>query len=697
MEPTNCFQDYEQYSLEDHHTWQQLMKRLNKLESDSISDAYLEGFQKLKLDDAEIVRIDELSHRLEQISGWTLIPVTGLIPAKDFFYMLINKKYPVTVSIRKPCEINFSEQPDIFHDVCGHLPLLVNEQFTRFLTAYSIIALKYVHNDRGVDFLARLYWYTYEMGIIHEDGKMKAYGGAVITSGEEIINVRKQQIPKHRFDLAHVFKTAYNPYSLQAEYFYIESFDDLFKSLENLESYLIDQLLTLNEDMVIRNFSLNPKLGKNFNNVIGFLNDIQYKYPAAISFVAGQPDEQFFDIPYYLQKFDTYVDHMAGSSGKSKDHIIKKIGQYNKTKGIVNDILSQYLKTDENITIAAEHILVTVGAQEAFATIVSTICHRQEDVVLVEDPSYIGLSSFGKIFDYDIRGIKTDEDGIDLKDLRNRILQVNAGEKKVKLLYVIPDYQNPSGSCMPLGNRLKLLELARQYNFLIIEDTVYNSFTYAQKKNPTLKSLDRYSRVIYVGSFSKSLFPGLRIGLIAADQQVETGDGEMVYLADEMAKVKAQLSNNTPTINQAMLGGVLIDNNYSLHKLCEPKLESYRQKRNKMIDVLNKYIKAWRGSWAAGISWNEPDGGFFIKMNVPFEVDDDCVREAANKFKVVFCPMRYFYLSAGGRNEIRLTFSNLSLNDIDAGVKQFADYLQYKTGKSKAATEVGANETIVHA
>jgi DNA-binding transcriptional MocR family regulator len=436
--------------------------------------------------------------------------------------------------------------------------------------------------------------------------------------------------------------------------------------------------------MVMRNYELNANLGRGFNNVIGFLNDIQYKYPEAIPFVAGQPDENFFDIDNHISKLDLFVDHLGKKTGEDRTKVLNSIGQYNRTKGIVNDLVAEYLRNDENINVKEENILMTVGAQEAFAVIVSTICNSN-DVVLVENPSYIGLSSFARVFNYNMEGVRADEEGIDLHDLKSKVLEINRSQKKVKLLYVIPDYQNPSGSCMPIGSRLKLLELAQKYNFLIIEDSVYNSFTYAQKKNPTLKSLDKYNRVIYVGSFSKSLFPGLRIGLVAADQKVENEMGETISLIDEMCKVKAQLTNNTSTISQAILGGVLLDLGCSLSQWSKPKFESYKHKQATMIQALNKYIGTYREGWAQDVEWNEPEGGFFIKMTVPFNIDNNSVAECARTYGVIFCPMRNFYLKEGGENEIRLTFSNLSTSDIEQGVKHLADYLRFKIQKGKAS------------
>lgn len=677
-------QDYKKYTNEDHETWRLLCERQSKLPADKVSKEYLDGFYKLKIDKTKVANIEEISKRLEAVSGWTLVPVTGLLPTRDFFYMIINKRYPVTVSVRKADEIDFSEQPDIFHDICGHLPLLTNEKFIKFLTAYSIIAIKYASHDRAVDFLGRLYWFTYEMGIILEDGECKPYGGAVITSAEEIANVQDPTISKHEFDIDHIFRTEFTPFSIQKEYFVVNSFDELFNSLEHLESKLMEHLLLPQDDYVLHNYSLNPNLGKGFNNVIGFLNDIQSKFPKAISFAAGQPDEQFFEIENHLSKMETFINHQIKKTGESRSDTINRIGQYNKTKGIVNDIVATYLRKDEDIVLKEEDILMTVGAQEAFSIIVSTICNRENDVILVEDPSYIGLSSFAKVFDYRIEGISTDEEGIDLVALKNKLLVLQKANKRVKLLYVIPDYQNPSGSCMPIGSRLKLLELAHKYNFLIIEDTVYNSFTYAQKKNPTLKSLDKFNKVIYVGSFSKSLFPGLRLGLIGANQKIENEAGEIVPLIDEMCKVKAQLTNNTSSISQALLGGILLDLNYSLGEWSKPKFESYKTKQAKMIEALTNYFNPIENQWAKGISWNEPEGGFFIKMTVPFSIDVNSVIESASEYNVIFCPMRDFYLNKGGEKEIRLTFSNLSLERIETGVKQLANYLKSKVKKMKS-------------
>ena len=122
----------------------------------------------------------------------------------------------------------------------------------------------------------------------------------------------------------------------------------------------------------------------------------------------------------------------------------------------------------------------------------------------------------------------------------------------------------------------------------------------------------------------------------------------------------------------------MVDLNYSLHEWIKPKFDSYRDKRDIMIQSLNEFIRTHRNSWAKDISWNEPNGGFFIKMSLPFNIDKSDVSECAARYKVMFCPMRHFYLRGGGENEIRLAFSNLSAENIREGIRRLADFLQSK-------------------
>ncbi|WP_298511915.1 PLP-dependent aminotransferase family protein [uncultured Kordia sp.] len=432
---------------------------------------------------------------------------------------------------------------------------------------------------------------------------------------------------------------------------------------------------------MIKDYNINQNLSVNFNNAIGFLNGIQFNYPEAISFLAGQPDEDYFNIEANMLQFNKFVEYRLVNSEKTRLQVINAIGQYNKTAGIINDILVKYVHKDYNITVDENEVLVTVGAQEAFAIIVSTICNIDEDIILVENPGYVGLSSFAKIYDYSIKGIAIDEQGINLEALEKTLISSNEGDKKVKLVYVIPDHQNPSGVSMPTENRLKLLALAEQYNFLIVEDSVYNNFSYEEAQLPTLKSLDTSNRVIYVGSFSKSLFPGLRIGFILSDQIIENSNGENIPLIQEMTKVKSQTTNNTPSITQAILGGILVDLDFSLRAYNTEKLKSYKNKLQLMLSCLDEYVG--NKTWSENIFWTKPKGGFFIKMKLPFTIDKNEVIKCAKEYNVLFCPMSFFYLDDGGTNELRLTFSNVAPKAIRQGVKNLSNYLKNQIEQSK--------------
>jgi len=440
------------------------------------------------------------------------------------------------------------------------------------------------------------------------------------------------------------------------------------------------------EDRVICDFPLNPVLTHGFNHVIGFLNDIQSKYPQAISLVAGMPDENFFDLENNLQAFNTYVDYLAGGEPGRRDVLVNKLGQYGSSKGIINEVLVRYLKNDEDIETESRNIIVTVGAQEAFAVIVSTICNREQDVILTEDPGYFGLNSFARIFHYPTEGVRMSEDGIDLDALQAKIGAVTDTGRSVKLLYVIPDYHNPTGCCMTVRKRIALIEMAEKYNFLIIEDSVYNGFSYDKMKQPTLKSLDQAGRVIYVGSFSKLLFPGLRIGMIVAEQRVSIGNGKTTLLIDEMEKAKGLITNNTSTVSQAVLAGILIRHHCSLAEWNQEKIKKYKHKHDIMLQALDKYIGMHADGWAAGISWNRPGGGFFIRVFLPFAITQKDVLECAIHFGVIFCPMSNFYLNGGGEKEIRLTFSNHSPENIEKGISALAAFLQTRSADSRQAT-----------
>ena len=422
---------------------------------------------------------------------------------------------------------------------------------------------------------------------------------------------------------------------------------------------------------------LNPLLREIQEDVMGFLNEIQLKYPEAITFASGRPSELFFDVQDFPEYFNLFIDYLCDKEKKDKQAVLNSLGQYNRAKGIINDLVVDYFKKDEEISADPESVIMTVGTQEAMVISVMTLCDKANDVVIVEDPSYIGITHFSILAGYQVEAVPVDEFGISPDILEQKILYFQKLEKSVKIVYIIPDFQNPSGITMPVERREALLALADKYGFFILEDNAYGEFSYQGNKPATLKAMDTNKRVIYLRSFSKTIYPSLRLGAIVADQLINDR-GSVVRLSDLMAIVKGYITVNTSSISQAVFGGILIKNNFSLKNLNQSKIDDLKEKRNQLLASLNEYIQQSENKWAKSISWNIPEGGFFLKINVPFKVDKDEIIRCVEKYKVIITPMSFFYLGKGGENEIRLAFSNVSKEEIITGVKRLSLYFQSK-------------------
>jgi len=422
--------------------------------------------------------------------------------------------------------------------------------------------------------------------------------------------------------------------------------------------------------------NVNPLLGNIQEDVMAFLNEIQLKYPDAISLASGRPDESYFEIKDFPENFNRYVEALVQSTNSDRDKVLKGLGQYNRAKGIANDLLSLYFLKDEKINVLPEDIIITVGTQEALALSVMTLCDRKNDVILVEDPSYIGITHFSLISGHQIEAIAMEEDGVSMEGIEEKVVDLAQDGKKVRIVYVIPDFQNPTGAYMSLKKRRRLLELADKYDFFILEDNAYSDFRYHEEEFLPIKALDENKRVVYIRSFSKTLYPSLRIAAMIADSAVAIPHGE-ASLSDLIARTKGYLTVNTPSINQAILGGILIKNDCSLYSANQSKVKSMKEKRDLLLFYLNRSLRDQEG-WGEDITWNVPQGGFFMTIRVPFEVDRKEVIGCAEKYKVIFTPMAFFYLKDGGNNEIRIAFSNLSAGQLRDAIGRLISYFKSK-------------------
>lgn len=425
---------------------------------------------------------------------------------------------------------------------------------------------------------------------------------------------------------------------------------------------------------IIKTLTYNASLEKIEEDVMAFLSEVQLNFPDAISMASGRPDESFFDLENTQKYIDTFVNYRAKQNQVEVSEYLGSLGQYNRAKGIVNDLAVEYLKKDYNIQCIPDDLIITVGSQEGMMLSLLTLMNQEVDTICIEDPTYIGISYFSLINNYNIKSIPVKEDGICLETLEEVVRKKSILGKPVKLVYVIPDFQNPTGGRMPIENRKKLIRLAVEYNFIIIEDNAYGDFTFDKQQYPTLKSLDSHGVVVYLHSFSKILHPSLRIGIMVANRKMN----EKQKLSHLIAKVKGYTTVNTPALPQAVLGGILLDQKFSLKAYNEKKLANLKSKRDKVLEMLDVNFKKSSSETLHKIRWNTPEGGYFLTLTLPFSIGKEDVVECASTYKVIFTPMSFFYLGNGGENQIRIAYSYMQTHQIEKAIKNLAAFLATK-------------------
>ncbi len=232
-------QEYEKYTPEDHKVWQLLFERQMKMLPGMATAEYLRGIERLGFVPARIPNIEEVNRRLKGYTGWQIEVVKGLLPNKEFFELMLERRFPASTWLRKMSQLEYLEEPDMFHDVFGHIPLLTNEHLCEFLRELSKIILPHITNPNILEFIGRLYWYSIEFGLMQEEAGLRIYGAGVLSSSGESEYALYSDIPKRvPYDVTHIFDTRYIKDSFQKQYFVIESFEQLYNSISE-----IDQLI----------------------------------------------------------------------------------------------------------------------------------------------------------------------------------------------------------------------------------------------------------------------------------------------------------------------------------------------------------------------------------------------------------------------------------------------------------------------
>ncbi|MER7706590.1 PLP-dependent aminotransferase family protein [Kitasatospora sp. NPDC097605] len=429
---------------------------------------------------------------------------------------------------------------------------------------------------------------------------------------------------------------------------------------------------------------LHASLADPLLDAMTFLNEVTTRYPRAVSFAPGRPYEGFFepeDVPVYL---DAYLDHLA-ATGLDRDAIRTTLFQYGPTKGVINDLVARTLAHDENLAVAPEALVLTVGAQEGMLLALRALCAGPDDVLLVSSPCYVGVTGAARLLDLTTVPVPEGPDGgPDPAAVRAAAREVRAAGRRPRALYVVPDFANPSGTSMPVPARTRLLETAAGEDLLVIEDNPYGFFARDGGERPTLKALDRDRRVVYLGSFAKTCFPGARLGYVVADQEVTGPGGRRTLLADELAKLKSMTTVNTPALSQAVIGGMLLTHDCRLRAANAPAAAHYAANMGVLLAELERCFPAAERE-RLGLSWNVPEGGFFAVLTVAFAADDAAMERCARESGVLWTPMAPFYPAGGGEHRLRLSTSSLTPERIAAGVARLADFVRAETARAAAA------------
>lgn len=231
-------QVYQNYNSEDFEVWKTLFNRQTALLQNTASEEYLNALSVVGFCADRIPDFNEIAQRLSSITGWQLVTVPNISEQNEFFSFLSQRRFTATCWLRRMEELDYLEEPDMFHDVFGHVPLLSNKAYTDFFEAISHIALEYIDNPKAIELLGRIYWFTIEFGLIREAGELKIYGAGIMSSFGEAKNCLSDRTEKHAFNVVQVFDTDFRTDILQDKYFVIESYEQLYNSIPEIEQEL---------------------------------------------------------------------------------------------------------------------------------------------------------------------------------------------------------------------------------------------------------------------------------------------------------------------------------------------------------------------------------------------------------------------------------------------------------------------------
>jgi phenylalanine-4-hydroxylase len=244
-------QCWERFTPEEHAVWDLLFSRQKRMLHGRVVAAFEEGLDVLRLSRPGIPELEELNQRLHERTGWTVVSVPGLIPDEAFFRHLSMRQFPAGNFIRKRTQLDYLEEPDVFHDVFGHVPLLANPSIGDFMQRLGLLGLDAMAAG-ALHRLARLYWYTVEFGLVREEGELKIYGAGIVSSfGESHYSLESPTPARRAFDIREVLRTRYRSDAFQKGYFVIDSFESLLDQMCSSDIIEMNRQIGIEEDLDI--------------------------------------------------------------------------------------------------------------------------------------------------------------------------------------------------------------------------------------------------------------------------------------------------------------------------------------------------------------------------------------------------------------------------------------------------------------
>jgi 2-aminoadipate transaminase len=364
--------------------------------------------------------------------------------------------------------------------------------------------------------------------------------------------------------------------------------------------------------------------------------------PEVISFAGGLPAPELFPI-----------EIMKDIAKEVLDENGHKALQYGTTEGHLplREMIAKRM-AKVGIDVTAENILITSGSQQGL-DFSGKIFLDPGDVVLCESPSYLGAINAFKAYQPKFVDVPTDDEGMIMSELE-KILETT---ERIKLIYVIPDFQNPSGRTWSIERRKKLVELANKYNLPIVEDNPYGELRFEGEIPPAVKHFDTEGRVIFLGTFSKTFCPGMRLGWTCADKEAL----QKYILVKQGADLQAS------TISQMELAKFL--EKYDLDSHIEKIKNVYRKRRDLMLNTMKE-------EFPIEVKFTYPEGGLFTWVILPEHINARELAVKALEKNVAFVPGGSFFPNGGHENTFRLNYSNMDEERIVEGIKRLAQVIK---------------------